>query len=325
MSSSDNNNPFADLVCIDCRTTLDSQEDDSLSCPECGKAYPISGGVPRFSPEDSFYEGKVVHTNRWREPDGLGSRFWARLERALNITKIRERFFFEAFGERGDILDVGCGGGTEILTRFGTVTGIDLSGRSCERAAKTYSRAVQSDVAHTPFPDNSFDYVVGSDVFGHIPVEGKGIAIAEFRRVLKPGGLLLLVIECLGDSFLWKFARGRSDLWHKHFVLQDGHFGLESAEVTLSRFQEAGLRRVVMNRSHSDFWSIEDYLARFKNQYRKGTLPLRMWVHGCKLVHKVRFAEHVADLVLGTAARLTDPLRDLNATGALLVSFINDK
>ncbi|MFC1737116.1 methyltransferase domain-containing protein [Candidatus Hydrogenedentota bacterium] len=321
----ENKGAFADLVCVDCRAKLDETAEKLLSCAQCGSTYPMINGVPRFSAEDDFYEGKVIHTNHWRDPRGGISRLCASLDRALNISKIRERFFFEAFKGPGDILDVGCGGGTELLTHFGVVTGVDLSGLSCEKAAEVYSRAVQSDVVHMPFPEDRFDYVVGADLFGHISVENKDVVISEFRRILRPGGRLILVIECVGESPLWRFAKGRPDLWHTHFVLQDGHFGLETTQDALSRFENAGFLREVANRSHSDVWSVADYLARFKNDYRKGALPLRLWVHACKLIHKTRFTEHAADLLLGITARLTDSMRHINSTGALLVSFVNNK
>jgi SAM-dependent methyltransferase len=49
-----------------------------------------------------------------------------------------------------------------------------------------------------PFADDSFDRVVSSLAFHHIPVALKGNALAECRRVTRPGGRALLVD--FGDS-----------------------------------------------------------------------------------------------------------------------------
>jgi demethylmenaquinone methyltransferase/2-methoxy-6-polyprenyl-1,4-benzoquinol methylase/phosphoethanolamine N-methyltransferase len=49
------------------------------------------------------------------------------------------------------------------------------------------------------FADQTFDVVVSSLVFHHLPDALKRQALAEIRRVLKPGGRLLLV-DLLGPT-----------------------------------------------------------------------------------------------------------------------------
>jgi demethylmenaquinone methyltransferase/2-methoxy-6-polyprenyl-1,4-benzoquinol methylase len=56
----------------------------------------------------------------------------------------------------------------------------------------------QCDAEHLPFPDNYFDCV--SIAFGLRNVTHKDVALAEMRRVLKPGGRLLV----LEFSKVWK-------------------------------------------------------------------------------------------------------------------------
>lgn len=51
--------------------------------------------------------------------------------------------------------------------------------------------AAQCDAEHLPFPDNYFDCV--SIAFGLRNVTHKDVALAEMRRVLKPGGRLLVL------------------------------------------------------------------------------------------------------------------------------------
>jgi ubiquinone/menaquinone biosynthesis C-methylase UbiE len=107
------------------------------------------------------------------------------------------------------ILDAGCGPGT-ITTSFanyaseGTITGIDMSEEVLERAKKLATEAKvpfdglgsvifeHGNVLEGLFyPDNTFDIVYCSQLFGHLPSPDLSCrALAELRRVLKSGGIL---------------------------------------------------------------------------------------------------------------------------------------
>lgn len=98
------------------------------------------------------------------------------------------------------ILDVGCGFGhsfDELATRFGpeSIVGIDADTGIFERAratAESCASKVQLKMANASqldFADASFDLLFCHQTFHHI-VEQQA-AMAEFFRVLKPGGMLL--------------------------------------------------------------------------------------------------------------------------------------
>jgi ubiquinone/menaquinone biosynthesis C-methylase UbiE len=53
-------------------------------------------------------------------------------------------------------------------------------------------RLVRGDAAALPFPDGSFDFVVSSAVWEHLP--DVRAATTEVRRVLRPGGLAIIQI-----------------------------------------------------------------------------------------------------------------------------------
>lgn len=53
-------------------------------------------------------------------------------------------------------------------------------------------RVQMQDVTGLTFPDESFDFVLSMDVLEHVPAYES--ALSEFRRVLKPGGMLLLTV-----------------------------------------------------------------------------------------------------------------------------------
>jgi SAM-dependent methyltransferase len=93
-----------------------------------------------------------------------------------------------------EILDAGCGTGRALrfLGRFGRVTGLDYSpialGCCVERGAQ---RLVCGSVNTLPFPDRQFDLVTSFDMLMTEGVDDTA-ALAEFVRVLRPGGSLLL-------------------------------------------------------------------------------------------------------------------------------------
>jgi SAM-dependent methyltransferase len=96
---------------------------------------------------------------------------------------------------KASILDAGCGTGAilELLGNPHKHVGIDLSPDAvafCRR--RGLQNVVQSDVSALPFADASFDAVICSSVLYHQWVKDVGKALQELRRVLRPGGLLLV-------------------------------------------------------------------------------------------------------------------------------------
>ncbi len=94
------------------------------------------------------------------------------------------------------VLDVACGVGfgTRLLAeRCGTVVGLDRDAESVARARAAdgahTSDYVVGDATRLPFADGAFDTVVSFETIEHVPHLP---FLDEIRRVLAPGGLLLL-------------------------------------------------------------------------------------------------------------------------------------
>lgn len=106
------------------------------------------------------------------------------------------------------ILDAGCGTGGDalFLRRYGTVVGLDYSPDAArfggERIPGMFTRG---SVLTLPFADNSFDLVTSFDVLYHRAVTDEGAALAEARRVLRPGGRVLVRLPA------YEFLRSRHD------------------------------------------------------------------------------------------------------------------
>lgn len=99
---------------------------------------------------------------------------------------------------RGTLLDVGCGSGQTMSwftsSRPGwTAVGLDVAMDGL-RAARTFGQAVaHASALELPHADASVDMVITLDVVQHLPLGGgDATALREIRRVLKPGGHLLL-------------------------------------------------------------------------------------------------------------------------------------
>jgi ubiquinone/menaquinone biosynthesis C-methylase UbiE len=99
------------------------------------------------------------------------------------------------------VLEIGSGVGTDartIIGKGGVYTGINVDASSTEttaQALRVFSLpgiALQGDATSLDFPDATFDVVYSFGVLHHIPDADK--AVAEIRRVLKPGGELLVML-----------------------------------------------------------------------------------------------------------------------------------
>ena len=144
------------------------------------------------------------HSHVLRNPRAYDWQAWA-------LTLGRERKFRRltldlAELHSGDaVLDVGCGTGTLLIEAAkrvgpsGSVHGLD---RSPEMLAHARCKAAKQSVTaifaegsadHLPFPDASFVVVLCTLMLHHLPAPMQAAAIVEMRRVLRPGGRIVIV------------------------------------------------------------------------------------------------------------------------------------
>jgi SAM-dependent methyltransferase len=100
------------------------------------------------------------------------------------------------------VLEVGCGTGyfaRELEARYRwRVVALDLGFEGLAHGRRLgIGNLVQADMRALPCAAASFDAVVSMDVIVHLPRGQEGLVLAEFTRVLKPGGLLALRVSAL--------------------------------------------------------------------------------------------------------------------------------
>lgn len=147
----------------------------------------------------SFWTSYQPGTREARAPLGTPA-FFAEVEaqRYALEPDILEMADFPRWAGR-DVLEAGCGIGTDAVqfVRAGArYHGIDFSPKALELARSRPELAdaelVSGSITDLPFPAASFDLVYSNGVIHHMPETRR--AIAEFRRVLRPGGTAVVMV-----------------------------------------------------------------------------------------------------------------------------------
>ncbi len=166
------------------------------------------------------------------------------------------------------VLDAGAGFGRhafEAARRGARVVALDYAEHEVEStratfaamfeageiAAENLTGVMRGDATALPFPDDSFDAIVTSEVLEHIQDDVR--ALGEFARVLKPGGILAATVPSwLPEKINWML----SDEYHAPFV-PGGHVRIYSATELKAKVRAAGLKVRGEHRAHglhSPYW-----------------------------------------------------------------------
>lgn len=114
---------------------------------------------------------------------------------------------------RGPALDYGCGSGRHVRLlhdlRFSPVYATDASDRALDMCRERFGVAGQAQIIrlpqmdagpHIPVSDRAFQTIVCWGVLHYNPPETVAALLGEFRRILKPEGVLLGTLRAASDT-----------------------------------------------------------------------------------------------------------------------------
>jgi len=157
------------------------------------------------------------------------------------------------------LLDLGCGEGRHSISAYlladAEIVGLDLGLKDLKTAKERltdfltppakggYCAFIQGTGHQLPFPDNSFDHVICSEVLEHIPDYPS--FLREINRVLKPGGLFAVSVPRYFPEWVcWQLSEG----YHR---IEGGHVRIFQASQLRQRIQSMGFRFLSRHWAHS--------------------------------------------------------------------------
>ena len=133
--------------------------------------------------------------------DKIADAYYQKRDLFDNINELRE--FYKLLPPSARVLDVGCGGGLPVCKFLSNnncnVIGIDISEKMIELARKNVPQALfrKMNMTEIDFEHNSFGGLTAFYSIIHVPKALHAKLFADFHKILKPGGLMLL---CLGPD-----------------------------------------------------------------------------------------------------------------------------
>lgn len=160
--------------------------------------------------KDELFEDKkqeeITRKGNPRKPQGEEGEQMLRRMNESHSAVTEWALEFLDFGEKDQVLDIGCGGGATLRRMSkrvpkGHLTGVDYSGVSVKLSSETNAEDLRSgkmevleaSVEALPFEEETFDKIVTVESFYFWPDPAKNLR--EVLRILKKGGIFLLVAD----------------------------------------------------------------------------------------------------------------------------------
>lgn len=175
---------------------------------------------------------------------------------------------FDRLGVRAGqrVIDIGCGAGRhsfELYRRGADVVAVDQDAPELKNVEALFAAmaeegeapsgasatTVVADALELPFPDDSFDFVIASEILEHIPEDTR--AMRELTRILKPGGTAVVTVpRWFPEQVCWML----SDAYHE---VEGGHVRIYRAPELVGKLRGTGLEPVHLHHAHalhSPYW-----------------------------------------------------------------------
>jgi tRNA (uracil-5-)-methyltransferase TRM9 len=124
---------------------------------------------------------------------------------------------------KGRLLNIGCGHGADFLPfcKDFELHGLDFSAEMLRYAVKYAMKfdfdagLVRADAAALPYPNDSFDLAIAVASYHHLQSpESRRNALAELRRVLKPGGEAFITVWNRWQPAFWSRPKQTYVRWN---------------------------------------------------------------------------------------------------------------
>ena len=325
---------LAKLICPECRAEI-VPSNSEWRCLKCGRKFPYLHGILSFLTDaEKFNEGEFEEKQKhaWSDSAALRQKISQnRFLSFLNTLRIkfsfsgrRDRIFYNemAGGDKARlILDLGCGGGRHYFCNYGRVIGVDPVLELLPMAKKLYAEVYHAGGYQLPFADDTFDYVVSSDVLGHIPFDKKDALFAEMHRVLKPGGRAVHVIETNSTNIWFRQAKTIPGYFEKYFVDVPGHVGMELPTALRNRFLRHGFKEVRFKKLYGFFQPLGVVAGFFEPEFGKFPARIRLAARVDRLVSKNFAVREGLHFVMEPLALVNDLATPLDNGSGMLVVF----
>lgn len=174
----------------------------------------------RNSVESADYDYRAYDSPIWLQ------RYWQRT---------RHRIVLDFAGGLKHVLDVGCGS-SRIILDLPDAVAFDIQQNKLRWLLPRHRRVARGSCFALPFRSDSMDGVINSQVIEHVPDDP--VILREAKRVLRPGGILVLGTPDYGRWLWWvlEWIYGKvlpGAYAHEHIT----HFTRASL---LAKLQEAG-------------------------------------------------------------------------------------
>ena len=184
-----------------------------------------------------------------------GERFTPECEREIWYEHLHRYALAARWCKNTRTLDAACGEGYGSALLAGTaasVEAVDISETAIEHARQRYEQRAGlkfhvADCTRLPFADNEFDRVVSFETLEHLAAQDE--LLAEFRRVLKPDGSLVLSSP---DKAVYSDEHGSDNEFHVKELYRDEFEALIQRHFPAHRL----LGQKLM--FHSAIWSLDE-------------------------------------------------------------------
>ena len=255
---------LAPLRCPVCHASALALSGEALACGQCGARFPAVNGIPMLVRNPQAHEADLARAREvnplWYEdvqPAEQASpwRHHIKKRRLYLEGALRREFARRGWSKAPVGLDLGCGDGNHLPWLANYTQRLYGSDYNMVRLARAHALAPAptlflADILDYPAEDAAFDLVFFHHVIEHI-VDDRA-ALATVRRILKPGGLLVLGTPNEG-SWWWQFAYKRAP----EIRATTDHVHFYTVKTLTDKMRAAGLK---ITEVHRMGWGPPDFV-----------------------------------------------------------------